>query len=226
MRRPSGGGRPVVCGPGFLLPFGYRHSLLGSSWPLGIEPPSRSAYRPPPVTGPQRGCRVAHEQAATGQGALFIRGRWCAPGRRVAFGRRSPLFHGQSLRPRWNIPSAGGTFTRRQREFTLFTHHPRPGSATGPGPGTRTHTGPRRSSPRPRPPDGTRAASASAPGSAPRSYPRRTPGRRRANTHWPGYYAPGLSRASNGASPLNSCTLTSHAVPCSFRSGVRRLPGL
>ena len=36
------------CGPGFLLPFGYRHSLLGSScarW--GIEPSSRSAYRPP-----------------------------------------------------------------------------------------------------------------------------------------------------------------------------------
>ena len=63
------------CGPGFLLPFGYRHSLLGSScarW--GIEPSSRSAYRPPPVTGPQRDCRVAHEQAATGQGALFIPG--------------------------------------------------------------------------------------------------------------------------------------------------------
>jgi len=55
------------------------------------------------------------------------RGRWCAPGRRLPSGRHPPLFHGQSLRPRWNIPSAGGTFTRRQREFTLFTHHPRPG---------------------------------------------------------------------------------------------------
>lgn len=74
MRRPPGGGcRPTTCG--FLLPFGHRHWLLGSScarW--GIEPSSRSAYRPPKLAGPQRGCRVAHEQAATGQGASFIPG--------------------------------------------------------------------------------------------------------------------------------------------------------
>jgi hypothetical protein len=47
MRSPSGGGAGPA-DPGFLLPFGHRHSLLGSScarW--GIEPSSRSAYRPP-----------------------------------------------------------------------------------------------------------------------------------------------------------------------------------
>jgi len=33
--------------PGFLLPFGYRHSLLGSSFPRwgGVGPSLRSAYR-------------------------------------------------------------------------------------------------------------------------------------------------------------------------------------
>jgi hypothetical protein len=55
--------------------FGCRHSLLGSScarW--GVEPSSRSADRRPAAAGPQRGCRVAHAQAATGQGACFTPG--------------------------------------------------------------------------------------------------------------------------------------------------------
>jgi hypothetical protein len=60
-----------------------------------------------------------------GRAPSLSRGRWCAPGRRLSSGRHPPLFHGQSLRPRWNIPSAGGTFTRRHRRFTAFTHHPR-----------------------------------------------------------------------------------------------------
>ena len=74
MRRPSGGG----AGPtalGFLLPFGCRPWLAGSScarW--GTQPPSRSAHQRPLAAGPQRGCRVAHEQDATGQGALFTPG--------------------------------------------------------------------------------------------------------------------------------------------------------
>ena len=63
-----------------------------------------------------------------GRALSLPRGRWCAPGRRLPSGRHPPLFRGQSLRPRWIIPSAGGTFTRRQREFTRFTHHP---GATG-----------------------------------------------------------------------------------------------
>jgi transposase len=95
--------------------------------------------------------------------------------------------------------------------------------ATGPEPETRT--GSRRSSPRPPPPDGTRAASASTPGSAPRSYPRRTPGRRRATAHWPGYYASGLSRTSNSASHLNSCTITPHVVARRLHHHRGHLPG-
>jgi hypothetical protein len=55
--------------------FGCRRSLLGSScarW--GVEPSSRSADRQHPAAGPQRDCRVAHAQAATGQGACFTPG--------------------------------------------------------------------------------------------------------------------------------------------------------
>src|ERR1700758_1988302 len=54
--------------------FGGRPSLLGSScarW--GVAPSSRSVYRRRSA-GPQRGCRVAHEQDPTGQGALLIPG--------------------------------------------------------------------------------------------------------------------------------------------------------
>ena len=71
------------------------------------------------------------------------RGRWCAPGRRLVSGRRPPLSSGQSLRPRWNYPSAGVTFTRHQRRFTRFAHHPGNLTATGAG-----EQAPRRSSPR------------------------------------------------------------------------------
>ena len=144
-----------------------------------------------------------------GRAPPLSRGRWCAPGRRLSSGRHLPLSCGQSLRPRWNNPSTGGTFTRRHRRFTAFTHHP---GQLAVAPKPEGHPASRRSSPRPRPPDGTTAASASTSGFAPRSYPRRTPRRRQAIAHWPGYYATGLSRASNGASHLNSCTLTSHVV--------------
>jgi hypothetical protein len=153
-----------------------------------------------------------------GRAPSLSRGRWCAPGRRLSSGRHPPLFHGQSLRPRWNIPSAGGTFTRRHRRFTAFTHHP--GRLAG-VPGPEGHPASRRSSPRPRPPDGTQAASASTPGFAPRDYPRRTPRRRQAIAHWPGYCTTGLSRASNGASHSHSCTLTSHVVA----GGLHHHPG-
>jgi hypothetical protein len=84
---------------------------------------------------------------------------------------------GQSLQPRSNIPSAGATFKRRHQGFT----HVRPSPYTA---GRRMEPGSnnasRRSSPRPRPPDGTGTASASTPGFAPRGYRRRTPRRRQA----------------------------------------------
>ena len=127
MRRPSGGGAspaaPVSC---CLSATGIR--FLGHPAPAGELSlphgrPTGHHRRPDP-----NGVVVLHmNKLRPGRALSLSRGRWCAPGRRLPSGRHLPLFHGQSLRPRWNIPSAGGTFTRRQREFTLFTHHPRPG---------------------------------------------------------------------------------------------------
>ncbi len=59
-----------------------------------------------------------------GRAPPLPRGRWCAPDRRLSSGRHLPLFRGQSLRPRWNIPSAGVTFTRRHQGFTLVRPSP------------------------------------------------------------------------------------------------------
>ena len=74
IREPSGGGASTAV-PGFLPPF---RPPAFASWvilrPLGNQPSSRSAYRQPSAAGPQRGCRVAHEQDATGQGAPFTPG--------------------------------------------------------------------------------------------------------------------------------------------------------
>lgn len=60
--------------PGFLLPFGDRHSLLEPSCArCGIPPSLRSAYQAASL-GPHRGCHVPHETDTTGVGAL------CTPG--------------------------------------------------------------------------------------------------------------------------------------------------
>ena len=69
----SAEGRPRC--PGFLLPFGRRHSLLGSSFARqGIRPSSRSAdrYEYESAFGPWRGYHVPHAQATTGLGASCI----------------------------------------------------------------------------------------------------------------------------------------------------------
>ena len=104
--------------PGFLSPFGCRHSLLGSScarW--GVEPSLRSAYRdrlPDPI-----GVVVLRMiKLRPGRAPALPRGRWCAPSRRLSSGRHPPLYRGQSLPPRWNIPPAELTFTRRHHRFT------------------------------------------------------------------------------------------------------------
>src|SRR4029079_7699164 len=112
--------------------------------------------------GPQRGCHVAHEQDSTGQGAPFtpgtvVRSRPAtilrpAP---AAFQRpvpTAPLTH----------PIGGGHL----HEASSGVHSrspitPRWLAAT---PEPESQTASRRSSPRPRPPDGTAAASASPPG--------------------------------------------------------------
>jgi hypothetical protein len=121
----------------------------------------------------------------------------------------------------WNIPSEGVTFTRRHQGFT----HVRPSLHTaGCRVGSGSSKASRRSSPRPRPPDGTGAASALTPGFAPRGYPQRTPRRRQAIAHWPEYYTFDISRTSQRCLPLNSCTLTSHVITGRFHHHGRDVP--
>src|SRR6266566_3259905 len=190
---------------------------LGNSASLTVGPPAQDPPDP-------NGVVVLHmSKTRPGRAPPLPRGRWCAPARRLSSGRHLPLFRGQSLQPRWNIPPAGLTFTRRQQGFTCV----RPSPAGGRVPPTSQEAAAsRRSSPRLRPPDGTGAASASSPGSAPRSYPRRTPGRRQAITHWPGYYTLDISRTSKRCLPLDSSTLTPHPAVRRLKHHLRALPGL
>ena len=107
--------------------FGCRPSLPGSScarW--GVAPSSRSAYRRRSA-GPQRGCRVAHEQDPTGQGALLIPGT-VVRSRPATILRPAPAALPRPVPiPRWNIPSAWLTFTRRHQGFTHVRPSPRDG---------------------------------------------------------------------------------------------------
>jgi hypothetical protein len=154
-----------------------RRWLLESScarW--GIEPSSRSACRPSSMAGPHRGCYVAHEQDSTGQGAPFtpgtvVRSRpaitlWPAP---AAFQRPVPT-------PPLPHPIGGDNL--HEASSGVYSRSPitprRPAAASEP----ESVPASRRSSPRPRSPDGTRTASAFTPGSAPHSYPQSTPRRR------------------------------------------------
>ena len=73
--------------PGFLLPFGHRHWLVGPSRSRrGARPSLRSAYRA--VPGPRRGCHVPHGRDPTGEGALCTPGRRCSHDRLLVTGRR------------------------------------------------------------------------------------------------------------------------------------------
>lgn len=212
MRKPSGGGAGLAV-PGFLLPFGHRHSLLGSScarW--GITPSSRSAYREHlRRPGPHRGCRVAHEQDPTGQGApltpgTVVRSRPAtilrpAP---AAFQRpvpTAPLTH----------PIDGGHLHEASSGVHLRSPITPGQPAAAPGPGSLTIFPPVFSSP-------------AAPGwNKDRFgfYPRlRTP--RSPTTHaeaetgqsrtGPSTTPPASTEPPNRCLPLHSCTITSHIV--------------
>ena len=210
MREPPGGGASTAV-PGFLPPF---RLPAFASWVI-LRPLGNRAFLtvglPAAIwpAGPQRGCRVAHEQDATGQGAPFTPGT-VVRSRPAIILRPAPA---ALPRPVPTAPLEHPTCGGHLHETSSGVHSRSPITPGRPdaAPG-REAAASRRSSPRLPPPDGTRAASASSPGFAPRSYPRRTPGRRRANAHWPGYCASGLSRTSSSASHLNSCTLTSHVV--------------
>ena len=194
MRQPSGGG---AGSRGSRFPVAFRLSAF-ASWvilrPLGSCSLPHGRPTGESIAGPQRGCRVAHEQDPTGQGAPFtpgtvVRSRPAtilrpAP---AAFQRpvpTAPLTH----------PIGGGHL--HEASSGVHSRSPITPRRLAAAPEPESDTASRRSSPRPRPPDGTGAASASTPGFAPRGYPRRTPRRRQAIAHWPEYYTFDISRTS------------------------------
>ena len=78
--------------------------------------------------GPHRGCRVEHEQDATGQGALFTPGT-VMRSRPATILRPAPAASQRPVPiPRSNLPPPGATFTKRHRGFTHV--HPSPRTIT------------------------------------------------------------------------------------------------
>src|SRR6478672_5077705 len=134
MRNPSGRGASHAV-PGFLSPF--RLSAF-ASWvilrPLGKFSRPRGRPTGGRPAGPQRGCRVAHEQDPTGQGALLTPGTVVRSRPTVVSGRHPPLRCGQSLYP-------AGTSHRRDNlhEASSRVHSRSPITpgllAAAPGPG-------------------------------------------------------------------------------------------
>ena len=94
--------------PGFLLPFGHRHSLAGSSCSRpGTGPSSRSAYRPPHGAGPGRGFHVPHLGDTAGVGASSIPGT-AVPALARCRAQPAPAASQRPVpAPRTRIPSRG-----------------------------------------------------------------------------------------------------------------------
>ena len=223
MRKPSGGGAGIA-GPRF--PVAFRPSAF-ASWIIlrPLEKLSLPRGRPTDdhTAGPQRGCRVAHEQDPTGQGASLTPGTVVRSRPAVGLRQAPAAVHGQSLHP------AAASHRRSQlsrgviRDSLTFAHHPR---TAGRRPRTgKPHDLPARSSPCPRPLDGTRGRFGSTLGFARRGYPPRRPRRRQAIAHGPGYYTLDISRTSNRCLPLHSCTITSHPAVAGFQHHLRCLAG-
>ena len=112
--------------------------------------------------GPQRGCRVAHEQDATGQGAPLTPGT-AVRSRPATILRPAPAAF-QRLVPTAPLEHPIGGGHLHEASSGVHSRSPitpqRLDAATEPG----STAASRRSSPRLRPPDGTRTASASTPG--------------------------------------------------------------
>ena len=106
-------------GPGFLLPFGHRHSLPGPScarW--GIPPPSRSAYRQIPRRTPSGLSRSACNRCDRGGRPLNPGDSGALPASQIppAGTRRLPATGPYS--PASCNPPARVLMTRRHRGFT------------------------------------------------------------------------------------------------------------
>ena len=122
IQRPRGGGR--TAGPGFPLPFGGRHSLLGHPFPPGIPPLLRSAYRHQVPDHDGVSMFRTHE-IRPGPGALCTPGTTAPTRPGTIPSRRLPPSSGRSLSPRHHDPPRDVQLTRHQQEFTGV--HPTPG---------------------------------------------------------------------------------------------------
>ena len=168
MREPLAG--EPASGPGFLLPFGYRRSLLRPScarW--GTGPSSRSAYRRTGRRTPSGLSCSACDRCSRGGRPLNPGDDGALPAGQVrpAGTRRLPAAGPCS--PAFCLPPAEVLMTRRHRGFTCV--HPS-------------------GLPQPVVPRAEQGPLGTSPGFAPCSYPQRTPGRGRSLRTGPGTTSP------------------------------------
>ena len=206
MQQPSGGGAaPNLAVAGFPSPFGVSafaswviQCPLGSCTFLTVGLPAES------TAGPQRGCHVAHEQDSTGQGAPFP-----GDGGALPAGDYPPAGARRFQRP---VPTAplthpiGGGHLH-EASSGVHSRHPspqRPDAAPEPGSALAS----RRSSPCPRPPDGTGTASAWTSGFAPAVTHRARRGGDRPSRAGPSTTPTASTEPPNGASHFT------HAPSC------------
>jgi len=129
LSKTAGGGASHHC-PGFLLPFGCRHWLVGSSCSRsGTGPSLRSAYRAR-YARTRTGFPRSALRDTTGVGALSTPGTAVLSRPDAVPGRRLPLSSGQSLHPAATSHLRGLRFTRHQRRFTRFTRPACPSPVT------------------------------------------------------------------------------------------------
>ncbi len=142
-----------------------------------------------------------------GRAPSLLRGRWCAPDRRLSSGRHLPRSSGQSLRPRFELPATGGHL----HEASSRVHSRSPIAPS---------RSPRRAGSLPAPTGLLLACACRVErqtlGFSPE---RRTPQLpathvevETGHTHGPEYYTFGISPTSSSASHLTSRTLTSHVI--------------
>ena len=105
--------------PGFLLPFGHRHSLLGSSCSRrGVGPSSRSAYPASNAPDPVGVSTFHTHEIRPGWVPSLPRGRRCSPDR-IALSRPAPAASQRPvLHPAGTSHRRGSPMTRHQRGFT------------------------------------------------------------------------------------------------------------
>ena len=188
---PPGLTRRLGPQPGDMTSFGCRHSLLGHPIPageLGLPHGRLTGQDQPP--GPRRGYRVPHARAATGVGAPY-----------------NPRTSG--AHPAGSPPRPAPAASQRPVPKPRHDIPPREALLHGPSTGVQSRS-PVRSSPRPRPRDGTSGASASPRASHPAVTGSARQGQGQAIEHGPGTTAQLTSVDLQSGSSLNACDLASH----------------